>query len=156
MRGGVLPAGRACAVAPVDRPICVEEERGPSLIIVELEQTQIHIIDGDDAHTYELLLERFQVIARTNNLFVKLLGGRSGDAAEHDEQRLARGLGPGIPFLEVVINPVLADIGVFEVSLQIRLGIERRVRRKDHPEYERNREFGLHRSFPKTAQMANQ
>ena len=125
MRRGARLAARAGAVSPVNRPIRVHEERAPGLVIVELEQAQIDIINRDDAHTDELFLERFQLIAGTNNLFVKLVGGPSGDAAEHDEQRLARGLSLCVPFFQIVIDPVLADVRIFEVSLQIRLGMKR-------------------------------
>jgi len=149
--------GRAGAVATVDRPVLVEEERAPGLVIVELEQAQIDIIDRDDAHTDELVLERLQFIARTNNLFVNILGGCSGDAAEHDEQWLAGGPGLGVPFFQVIVNPVLADVGVIEVSLQFRLGMKPWARRKDRPKYERNGEFGVHSLLPKKEiQMANE
>jgi hypothetical protein len=81
-------------------------------------------LDRDDAHADELLFKRLQLIVRTNNVFVKLMSGRSGNATEHDKQRLTRGLGLGVPFVEVVVDPVLADVCVSEVSLQILLGLK--------------------------------
>src|SRR5258708_7598236 len=144
MRRGVFPAARACAVAPVNRPVRIQEERAPGLVMVELEQTQIDVIDRNDAHADELLLERFQLIAPTNRLFVKVLGGRSGHAAKQDEQWPARGLRLGGPLFQVVVNPVVSDGRVFEASLQIRLGMKPQARRKNRPKYQRNGESVAH------------
>ena len=87
MRLGVLAI--PAAVAAVDCPLGIHEERGPSQVVVELESVEIDPLYVRDSHEYELSGKIGDLLIKTNNLLVEALTGHSPLSAKHDHERLA-------------------------------------------------------------------
>lgn len=89
MRIGFVSSGGARPVAPVNCAVRVKKNHAPSLIVVELKQTQVKPIGLDDAYTNELFFQSFKYLVLTNNLLVESFAGRSRDSAKKREERFA-------------------------------------------------------------------
>ena len=96
---------RAGAVAAVDRQVRVEHERGPRLVVVELERRQVHSVRTRDAAAHELIEQLPDRGAALNDVLVELRARLARDAPKHDEQRLSRLLGQAGRARQVVIDP---------------------------------------------------
>ncbi len=109
---GVLTV-RAGTETTVNGLVRVHEEGREGQVEVELEQRQVHAVALDDPHTHETVHQVLDLGVMTNNLLVQAFAGLSRNAAEDDEQGLARLPGPRDPFREVVVNPESrrADLG---------------------------------------------
>jgi hypothetical protein len=78
---GVL--GIAAAVAGVDLPLGAQEEGHEGQVVVELEEVQVEAVDARQADADELLSDTPEAF-QTDNLPVKVVAGRSGDATQED------------------------------------------------------------------------
>jgi hypothetical protein len=142
----------ADAVAAVDRLVGVEEEAGPGELLVELEELEVEAPALDDADADELLEERGELrVLAAGNLPVDRLAGRSGDAAEDDEERLSGALGRLESRGEVVVDPVPLHLGVLEGGPELVLVLGEREGEEQRGED--SHAFKLPRKRPKAAEI---
>jgi hypothetical protein len=96
---------RARAVATVERAVRVKEKHCPGLVVIELEERQIHAVGLNEANADEAVEQFRQRRLTTSNLLVQLLAVQSGDATENDEERFAGFPGLGEAGIQIVVDP---------------------------------------------------
>ncbi len=112
---GPVGAVRARAEAAVDRAVGVEQEHGERLVVVELEQRQVEAVGRDDADADELVQQRPDALVLVDQVVVELDALLAGDAAEHDQQRLAGLLRLGEALGQVVVDPEAVGLDLLAV-----------------------------------------
>jgi hypothetical protein len=83
-----------------------------------LKLRQVDRIHPHDADRNEPLRELRQRVIPTGNLPVKRSARQSRNAPKDDEERFVLAFRAGDSGVEVVVNPVIADFGVFESVLK--------------------------------------
>ena len=96
---------RARAESAIDRAIRIQEKCGKGKIVVELEERKVQAVRLNDANAHKLFQQVLDPRVVTNNLSVEISASLSGDAPQHNQQRLARAFGLGEPALIIVVNP---------------------------------------------------
>jgi hypothetical protein len=95
----------SAAETTVNPFVRVKEKDHERQVVVKREQVQVGLVDARQTNPNESVREVFDAI-QTNNLFVKALAVRSGDAAEDEHDRLA-GLAGAVLGLPVIAQPAV-------------------------------------------------
>jgi len=102
--------GVAAAVAGVDFLVGVQKEDHEGQVVIELEEAQVGEVDAREANADELFGLGLDLV-ETDNLPVKFMAVRSGDAAEDDHEGLAGAAG-GVEASLVAGQPAVLGAGL--------------------------------------------
>ena len=85
----VLLAGGTCAEAAEDRLVGMQEKSVERLVVVELEERQIHAVAVDDPDADEQVHQVRDLVLLLQHALVELAAGHARHTAEDDHERLA-------------------------------------------------------------------
>jgi hypothetical protein len=123
---GILLVGPR-TIAPINRPVAVEDQCGKGKIEVELKPAQVEIVRGDDPGANEFVEQRGKIGILEQDAGIKAATAEARDTPEDNEERLARSARFGESSLIIVVDPagVLLHRGAIleDGSLAVRDGL---------------------------------